>query len=37
MIFDIYDKKNTTFSGIRRSISHGFPDPLRARLQRSVP
>jgi hypothetical protein len=25
-----YRKENTTFSGIRQSISHGFPDPLCA-------
>jgi hypothetical protein len=30
MIVDTYAKENTTFSGIRHSISHGFPDPLRA-------
>ena len=30
MIVDTYAKENTTFSGIRQSISHGFPDPLRA-------
>jgi hypothetical protein len=30
MIIDTYAKENTTFSGIRQSISHGFPDPLRA-------
>ena len=29
MIIDTYAKENTTFSGIRQSIS-GFPDPLRA-------
>jgi hypothetical protein len=30
MIINTYAKENTTFSGIRQSISHGFPDPLRA-------
>jgi hypothetical protein len=30
MIIDTYAKKNETFSGIRLSISQGFPDPLRA-------
>jgi hypothetical protein len=30
MIFDSYARENTTFSGVRQSISHGFPDPLRA-------
>lgn len=30
MIIDTYAKENTTFSGIRQSISHGYPDPLRA-------
>jgi hypothetical protein len=30
MIVDTYAKENTTFSGIRQSISQGFPDPLRA-------
>ena len=25
-----YANENATFSGIRQSISHGFPDPLRA-------
>ena len=30
MIFDTYAKENTTFSSIGRSISQGFPDPLRA-------
>jgi hypothetical protein len=30
LIFDAYAKENTTFSSIGRSISHGFPDPLRA-------
>ena len=30
MIIDTYAKENTTFSGIRQSITHGFPDPLRA-------
>jgi hypothetical protein len=30
MIIDTYAKENTTFSGVRQSISHGFPDPLRA-------
>jgi hypothetical protein len=30
MIVDTYAKENTTFSGIRQSIGHGFPDPLRA-------
>jgi hypothetical protein len=29
MIVDTYAKENTTFSGIRQSIGHGFPDPLR--------
>ena len=30
MIVDTYAKENATFSGIRQSINHGFPDPLRA-------
>ena len=30
MIIDTYAKDNTTFSGIRQPISHGFSDPLRA-------
>jgi hypothetical protein len=30
MIIDTYAKENATFSGIRQSIDHGFPDPLRA-------
>ena len=30
MIMDTYAKENTTFSGIRQLIDHGFPDPLRA-------
>ena len=30
MILDTYAKENTTFSGIRQLIDHGFPDPLRA-------
>jgi hypothetical protein len=30
MIIDTYAKENTTFSGVRHSLSHGFPDPLRA-------
>ena len=30
MIVDTYARENTTFSGIRHSIIHGFPDPLRA-------
>ena len=30
MIIDTYGRENTTFSGVRQSISHGFPDPLRA-------
>jgi hypothetical protein len=30
MIIDTYAKENETFSGIRQSISQGFPDPLRA-------
>ena len=30
MIIETYAKENTTFSGVRHSISHGFPDPLRA-------
>jgi hypothetical protein len=30
LIFDVYAKENKTFSSIRQSISHGFPDPLRA-------
>jgi hypothetical protein len=30
MIIDTYARENTTFSGVRQSISHGFPDPLRA-------
>jgi hypothetical protein len=29
IIIDTYAKENTTCSGIRQSISHGFPDPLR--------
>jgi hypothetical protein len=29
MIIDTYAKENTTFSGIREGIKHGFPDPLR--------
>ena len=29
IIIDTYAKENTTFSGIRQSISHGFSDPLR--------
>jgi hypothetical protein len=29
MIVHTYAKENTTFSGIRQSIDHGFPDPLR--------
>jgi hypothetical protein len=29
MIVDTYAKENATFSGIRQSIGHGFPDPLR--------
>ena len=30
IIIDTYARENTTFSGVRQSISHGFPDPLRA-------
>ena len=30
MIIETYAKENTTFSGVRQSINHGFPDPLRA-------
>jgi hypothetical protein len=30
MIVDTYAQENKTFSGIRQSISQGFPDPLRA-------
>jgi hypothetical protein len=30
MIVDTYAQENRTFSGIRQSISKGFPDPLRA-------
>ena len=30
MIIDTYANENATFSGIRQSISQGFPDPLRA-------
>jgi hypothetical protein len=30
LIIDTYSKENKTFSGIRQSISQGFPDPLRA-------
>jgi hypothetical protein len=30
MIIDTFAKENTTFSGVRQSISRGFPDPLRA-------
>src|SRR5882672_7695145 len=30
MIIETYAKENTTFSVVRNSISHGFPDPLRA-------
>src|SRR6266478_3943851 len=29
-ILDTYAKENATFSGVRESIIHGFPDPLRA-------
>src|SRR5258705_2901550 len=29
MIINTYAKENATFSGVRQSISHGFPDPLR--------
>jgi hypothetical protein len=29
MIIETYAKENTTFSGIRHSIIHGFTDPLR--------
>jgi hypothetical protein len=29
-IIDTYARENTTFSGVGQSISHGFPDPLRA-------
>ena len=30
MIIETYAKENATFSGVRQSINHGFPDPLRA-------
>jgi len=30
VIMATYAKENATFSGIRHSIIHGFPDPLRA-------
>ncbi len=30
MIIDTYARESTTFSGVRQSISHGLPDPLRA-------
>ena len=30
LIVDTYAEENTTFSGIRQSIGHGFSDPLRA-------
>ena len=30
MIIDTYAEENRTFAGIRQSLSHGFPDPLRA-------
>ncbi len=30
MIIDTYAKENTTFSGIRQLMDHGFLDPLRA-------
>ena len=30
IIIDTYAQENKTFSGIRQSISEGFPDPLRA-------
>ena len=30
IIVETYAKENTTFSGVRQSINHGFPDPLRA-------
>jgi hypothetical protein len=30
MIIDTFAKENKTFSGIRESVSRGFPDPLRA-------
>ena len=37
MIIDTYTKENTTFSGVRKSISHGFPDPLpRLRAKRAM-
>jgi hypothetical protein len=29
MIVDTYAEENTTFSGIKQSIGHGFSDPLR--------
>jgi hypothetical protein len=29
-ILNTYAKENATFSGVRESIIHGFPDPLRA-------
>jgi hypothetical protein len=29
-------QENTTFSGVRQSISHGFPDPLRAFSERAM-
>jgi hypothetical protein len=36
MIIDTYAKENTTFSGVRHSLSHGFPDPLRAFSERAM-
>jgi len=30
MIIETYAKENRTFSVVRQSINHGFPDPLRA-------
>ena len=30
MIIDTYARENTTFSGVKQSISLGLPDPLRA-------
>jgi hypothetical protein len=30
MIVETYANENATFSGIRQSIGHGLPDPLRA-------
>jgi hypothetical protein len=36
MIIDTYARENTTFSGVRQSISHGFLDPLRAFSERAM-